>query len=102
MYDWYSTVTGRDLEQGDLLLRCPVPQVDSIDVPLPETIGVVVDDRDLVVMSQTCDLVNEKINEVMLAAVRDYGDLVAEEGQTNSFLKSRDFRRAVADSRVHS
>jgi len=69
--DWYETVSGQELAQGDLLLSCPVPLLEEFSMPLPAEFEVAVDYRDLVVLSQSCDLVNDKIDEVLLAAVQD-------------------------------
>ena len=71
MTDWYETVSGQELAQGDLLLSCPVPLLEEFSMPLPAEFEVAVDYRDLVVLSQSCDLVNDKIDEVLLAAVQD-------------------------------
>lgn len=70
-YPWYAVVSGDEVQQGDILESCPVysPQIN-------EATGRIGDifrwyERDLIVMSQTCDLVKgrEKGEEVLLCAL---------------------------------
>jgi hypothetical protein len=71
-YPWYGRVSGDDLKQGDIIEACPVfvPPEDLAERPL-ETASFRVVERDLIVMSQSCDLVKgqEKLSEVLLCAV---------------------------------
>lgn len=75
-YLWYQVGNWTDLEQGDLLPNCPVlvPSADITDqlisakegdrLELPSKIQF----ADLIIMSQTCDLVQSKIEQVLLCA----------------------------------
>lgn len=92
MDGWYEVVAERSLAQGDVLLRCPVPQVETYVYPLPDDVAVVVDDRDLIVLTQSCDLENNKVDEVLLAAVRDYQSLAITEGEANPVIRSKRWR----------
>lgn len=69
-YPWYSLVQGADLAQGDLFDRCPVfaPPADLTE-PWAEA-AFACEERDVIVMTQTCDLVpgREKVTEVLLCA----------------------------------
>lgn len=70
-FPWYDLVqSGGELAQGDLLFGCPVVSpAPEIAFPIREgTIPAVMDIFDVVVMSQSCDLVNEKIADVLLCA----------------------------------
>jgi hypothetical protein len=71
-YPWYDLVTGDDLEQGHLLEACPVfsPPEDLAVSPVTEAVFRW-EQRDVVVMAQTCDLVKgrEKVTEVLLCPV---------------------------------
>ena len=75
-YPWYEIVSGAEVEQGDILRGCQV-YFPPDDLPTDETAQgdpSVVEfewvERDVVVMSQTCDLVKgrEKVREVLLCA----------------------------------
>lgn len=93
-YPWYEVVNEPSLEQGDLFDRCPIliPQVvkpESVEVP--ESVGREIDlagevrDFNIVVMSQSCDLVNDKLTYVMVCAHWSLDEI----GQENDYLKSR-------------
>jgi hypothetical protein len=66
-YPWYQDVAGDDLEQGDLFEACPVflPPDDLADA-LSTTSTFRWEERDLIVLSQSCDLVEgrEKVSDL--------------------------------------
>ena len=67
-YPWYQLVEGDELEQGDLFAALPVitPHRELL-FPLPEAdLPVEVDQYDVVVMTQSCDLTNDKVEDVIL------------------------------------
>src|SRR5712691_7838202 len=57
-YPWYLAVRGDDIEQGDLFEACPVysPPDDLAERPLPNA-TFRWEERDMIVLSQRCDLV---------------------------------------------
>lgn len=62
--DWYEVVQGGELMQGDLLRECPVARVRGFEqwpMPVGQPVEVEVYLEDLVVLSQSCDLANDKI-----------------------------------------
>lgn len=69
-YPWYSIVKGPDLEQGDLIRGCPViePIYEPLD-PEEETYSLEAKQLnfDIVILSQTCDLINDKIDSVLVS-----------------------------------
>jgi hypothetical protein len=55
---WYELVEGRDLQQGDILEGCPVFRVPTdLPAPIPDDVNFEVGEQDVVVTSQSCDLV---------------------------------------------
>jgi hypothetical protein len=58
-YPWYGLATGGDLRQGDLLFGCPFDRVDESGQPRRR-------DYDVVVVSQSCDLTNGKLDRVQV------------------------------------
>ncbi|MBX7102546.1 MAG: hypothetical protein K1X57_00590 [Gemmataceae bacterium] len=68
-YPWYAAVRGDELLQGDILEDCPVllPVLPADTAGSP---GVEWVQRDVVVLSQSCDMVagREKVVEVLLCA----------------------------------
>lgn len=90
--DWYVLVEGETLEQGDILEGCPVFEI-SRDVPWPfgpEELGGLdfdVSERDLVILSQSCDLVagqKSDMWQVLLCPVFT----ISEVARVNRFLGS--------------
>lgn len=71
-YPWYEAVSGDEIEQGDIVESCPVflPPDDLAGGDMASAIFQW-DDRDVIVMSQTCDLAKgrEKLTDVLLCAV---------------------------------
>ena len=63
-YPWYDKIETSDLNQGDLIKNCPILEPpeefdeDIKDINLYE--------KDVVIMSQSCDLVNEKLSIVLV------------------------------------
>jgi hypothetical protein len=71
-YPWYEAVNGDEIEQGDILEACPVfLPPDDVVVGVAAPVVFQWEERDGVVMSQTCDLVKgrEKVSEVLLCPV---------------------------------
>ena len=82
-YPWYQVVQGDSIEQGDILRRCPVfSPPDRLvlpdspgEEPITEFEWV---ERDLTVVSQTCDLVKgrEKLSDVLFCAMWSPAEIV--------------------------
>jgi hypothetical protein len=72
-YPWYSTVTGDEIEQGEILEACPVffPRTaEHLDDPLSRGYFDWAE-RDVIVISQSCDIVKgrEKNTDVLLCSL---------------------------------
>ena len=87
---WYEIVEGPMLEQGDLLTNLLAPRV-VVDTNAPTGYRILVGRGNYIVLSQTCDLDNEKIPEVLLADVRTYQDVASDE----QYARSTAFRKAL-------
>ena len=74
-YPWYYLVNGDELQQGDILEACPVfspPPNLRLNFLEDEDGEFTWEERDVIIMSQSCDLVKgqkNKITEVLLCAV---------------------------------
>jgi len=68
---WYEIIAGSSLEQGDVLPNIFAPRVVQ-DELAQGGYRVRPGRGDYVVLSQTCDLENDKLQEVLLADVSDY------------------------------
>jgi hypothetical protein len=72
-YPWFGLTAGDDLEQGDILESFPVflPPDDLEDWDDASSAFFSAEERNVIVMSQTCDLVKgrEKLSEVLFCPV---------------------------------
>jgi hypothetical protein len=79
-YPWYHVIEDDEIRQGDIFEKCHIfiPPGDLADAPFPEeAITFDWEERDLIVMSQTCDMVKgrENVAEVVLCAVWNRSEL---------------------------
>ncbi|HOJ61421.1 MAG TPA: hypothetical protein PK878_14150 [bacterium] len=73
-YPWYEVVSGDEILQGDIIENCPVflPPSDLDVTTQNDTVDFIWEERDVIVMSQSCDLVKSvpnRIDEVMLCGI---------------------------------
>ncbi len=95
--DWWDTVEGPDLMQGDLLESCPIPHFRPILSQDAEPIHEIeMELRDCVVMTQSCDLSNEKARLVALCPVYTVEAFT----NTNSVFQKPDKWESVRRGRV--
>ncbi len=87
--EWYDITEDESLEQGDLLPGVRAPRV-IVDPAAASGYRILVGTGNYVVLSQTCDLENEKVKEVLLANVLTYQELAHEVVAA----RSTDFRNA--------
>jgi len=80
-YPWYAAVSGDGLEQGDILRCCPVFQIPPETLRLDTTdVKVEVFERNVIVVSQSCDLVIRhggkcNLDEVILCPIYSKSEL---------------------------
>jgi len=103
-HDWYELAEDESLLQGDILRDCPVVAVSgSLPWPLGAAPDIEVEAKifDLVVMTQSCDLENEKVEDVLLAQLVAWADVVrAEAERGNETVRSRKFRTLLIAGNV--
>lgn len=101
---WYEVTSGPALLQGDVLTSCPVFLIPKGLVwPLsPKTkVPFDVEEVDLIILSQSCDLENEKVEEVLLAQVIAWPNAVRKEvAQGNKYIQSSKFRKSLIEGNV--
>ena len=87
-YPWYTLVEGPDLRQGDFLDQCPIlipPNDFQVPAPgEPAEMKVGVRPYNVVIMSQSCDLEQDKLDLVLICPHWSLGELA----EGNDFLKS--------------
>jgi hypothetical protein len=78
---WFEVVTGRTLEQGDIISHCPIysPVFPSPNQPVTDVEEF---SYDVVVMSQSCDLMidREKLSHVVLCPLENQSDIANSPG----------------------
>jgi hypothetical protein len=103
---WYDLVEGAELLQGDLLSNCSILiPTEKPCWPLIPNSQIALEARkfDVIVMSQSCDLVNDKIEDVLLAQVITWSSTVRDESQKgNEGIKSSKFRKSLVEGGVPS
>jgi hypothetical protein len=83
------------VDQGDVIDGCPLVIIAEFDPANPSTPTVEHAISRVVVLTQTCDLANQKVSQVIVARVLDAAELVAS-GQ----LKASDVRGPIRAGRV--
>jgi hypothetical protein len=71
-YPWFAPIVGDDIEQGDVLDKCPVfVPPDDLGATQPAQTNFIWEERDLIILSQSCDLVKDrpKVSDVLLCAL---------------------------------
>lgn len=103
-HDWYDVTEGGSILQGDILRDCPVFAISGAPSwPLEATtdIEIVAKVFDLVVMTQSCDLENDKVEDILLAQLVAWSDAVRVEVERgNDAVRSRKFRKLLVDGNV--
>lgn len=95
-YPWYVVVAGGQILQGDLLMNCPIPSLESLPFPIPDDHVFPVKEWDLVVITQSCDLEEKKTNQVLLCP---HWSLEAG-AESNLQLKGKDKQTLIAKGRT--
>jgi len=82
-YPWYKLIEGKEILQGDIIFSCPLIIPPS---EIKEGIGVDIIEYDIIIMSQSCDLINEKIELVLVCPVWELKEF---EKQNPSYKSSK-------------
>jgi hypothetical protein len=94
--DWWSAAAGDRLEQGDLLRAFPVVLVDEVHLEGEPTVRTRIQTLDVIIVTQTCDLENLKVRNILLARVLPWTDFAAAQyAAGNTAVKSSTFRRSL-------
>jgi hypothetical protein len=83
------------IDQGDLIDGCPVVRVTGFEPDQPSTATVDLDVHRGIVLTQTCDLANEKVSDAVLASVFEAQYLVDQK-----VLKPGDVQGPLRSGRV--
>lgn len=92
-FPWYEAVDCKEpVQQGDFLLSCPIyiPSSSSA-IAEAEAIPVEIVEYDVIVMSQSCDLLQKKVDLVLVCPIWALNELE----QRNEFIKSNRGKEAL-------
>lgn len=101
---WYELAEDTNLRQREIIINCDVVKVNNeIQWPITESTDISVDiiKSNLIILSQSCDLGNNKIEDILLAEVIAWSEIVKtelEKGNTN--IKSKVFRQKLINGEV--
>lgn len=93
---YHRPVIGSGVDQGDIFDGCPIPEVANFNPMEIEPLELAYDASRVVVLTQTCDLANEKTTLVTVARVFVAQDLV-----DRHLLKESDVRGPIRSARVY-
>lgn len=94
MSDWWVATTADHHEQGDLLRHFPVVHVDDLDLSGEPIVRTRIQIADTIIVTQTCDLENAKVRNILLARVLSWEAFAtAQFAAGNTGVKSSAFRR---------
>ena len=84
------------LDQGDVIDGCPILQIVKFDQQNPDSPQVACSTQRIVVLTQTCDLANQKTQRITVAIVHDAQFLVEQ-----NIVRVTDVRGPIRASRVY-
>lgn len=97
-YPWYEVVASGKIEQGDILLSCPVIALaPELTFPINDTdLTIDIKTFDVVVITQSCDLENDKVKDVILCPHWDLNIV----GDIDDSLVKKDVQKAILKGRM--
>lgn len=84
------------LDQGDIICECPLVALERFDFDSPDTPDVGCRRKRVIVLTQTCDLVQQKVTRAVVALAIDADEVVG-----TGELKASTIRGAVRAGRVY-
>ena len=101
-FPWYETVDNNEpIMQGDMLFPCPVfvPSAGSyMSMKEDASVSFEVEQYDIIVMSQSCDLVQGKIDLVLVCPIWSLKEFEVR----NALFKDKNGKEALRQGRIHS
>jgi len=89
-YDWYQTITEKDVQQGDFIFDLEVPLVQEVGVEEPK---VKMETYDVIIMTQSCDIPKKSIKQIAMCPVWDISKLEEDNAQFKDENYLEDLRR---------
>jgi hypothetical protein len=68
--NWWKEIHGNSLAQGDYLEGCPIPIIpDEFDPITGVDVEFTIEKHNIIILSQSCDLANEKVKSVVVCPI---------------------------------
>jgi hypothetical protein len=96
-YPWYEIVEGDSLEQGDILRACPIV-IPTPVFPLTNNVTVDVQTFDIIIMTQSCDLENDKVQDIIVCP---HWDLDQARQMDSSLANKKAWKEIIKGHRYH-
>ncbi|MGC8638302.1 MAG: hypothetical protein ACP5XB_00310 [Isosphaeraceae bacterium] len=99
--EWYEVTNGSTLRQCDILFGCPVFRLGgSMHWPIEpsESLPIRIEKYDSIILTQSCDLENNKVEDILLAQIIAWPAAVRQElARGNQIVNKRDYRKALIE-----
>ncbi len=95
---WFEVINQSVLEQGDLITDCKIFRPVHAESQKDDSVVTIAEEiHDVIILTQTCDIENRNVEEVLVARVVTYGNLIAEFGGAD-IRRSRTYRKTALDN----
>lgn len=91
-YPWYEVVEGKELLQGDIIISCPLI-IPPSKIEKEAEIDIDVIEYDVIIMSQSCDLSQQKLELVLVCPIWTLSELENREPAYKSKKMKESLRR---------
>lgn len=93
-FPWYGLVGGKEpIGQGDIIFGCPILKPPSVAMSEGGQYDVEIQEYDVVVMSQSCDIKHKKIEIVLVCPVVPLDEFVKNNGYYSKVENKEKLRR---------
>ena len=99
-YPWYELVDkSNEITQGDILKACPVPILSGIsNIESYSDIDAKIDIIDGIVLTQACDIANNKVENIILCAITSKEDF--EKSALESGKNPKEINKNIKKTRI--
>ena len=90
------------LEQGDILRQISVLVPEHAPVPGSTELSASIVSLDAIILTQTCDIEQRKVDDLIVGAIIDWAEMVRVEGPRNQLIRSSKFRDKLIEGSIPS
>jgi len=104
-FDWYQEISkSSEIAQGDIISNCPIPIINSyiyqaiINSYEVSEEPIDIKQADIIILSQSCDILNDKIDSLIVSPVWELSKLI----ESNEYFKSSKARESLRQGKEPS